>query len=95
MLYHRDRGLCAYCGRKTILADEEELQDSASAGLMATADHVKPLAQGGKDKMSNLILACRDCNGEKGSWFFPPHEEGRWVVDLTKDPNWPGNGEAQ
>jgi 5-methylcytosine-specific restriction endonuclease McrA len=31
-----------------------------------TADHVVPKARGGTDDMSNLVAACRSCNGRKG-----------------------------
>lgn len=29
------------------------------------ADHVIPVAAGGKDELSNLVAACKQCNGTK------------------------------
>jgi len=33
----------------------------------ATRDHVVPLARGGADDLSNIVLACERCNTAKGS----------------------------
>lgn len=46
---------CAYCGQPPI--DDKSL----------TIDHVRPKSKGGQDCTSNVIPACRRCNGEKGS----------------------------
>lgn len=46
---------CAYCGKPPI--DDKSL----------TIDHVRPKSKGGEDRTSNVIPACRRCNGEKGS----------------------------
>lgn len=43
---------CAYCGRK-----EDKLQQ----------DHVIPLSLGGPHTVSNIVPACRSCNGRKGA----------------------------
>lgn len=50
----RDEYRCGYCGR-TI--------DSRSA----TVDHVRPKSAGGKSVWTNLVAACVECNGRKGS----------------------------
>jgi HNH endonuclease len=50
----RDNHTCRYCGRS---APEVEI----------TVDHVIPVALGGRDEASNLVAACRDCNGGKTS----------------------------
>lgn len=50
----RDNHACRYCGRS---APEVEL----------TVDHVVPVALGGSDDPTNLVAACRDCNGGKSS----------------------------
>ena len=34
-------------------------------GKDATADHVIAKENGGKDELTNLLSACRKCNGEK------------------------------
>jgi 5-methylcytosine-specific restriction endonuclease McrA len=43
---------CAYCGAQ---------------GVDLTLDHVVPLAQGGRNTLSNVVPACRDCNTDKGA----------------------------
>jgi hypothetical protein len=53
---------CAYCGREDVLLEIE---------------HIVPKSRGGTDQVSNLTLACRDCNQRKGnmtaSEFGYPH----------------------
>lgn len=53
-ILRRDNHACRYCGRS---APEVEL----------TIDHVVPTALGGSDEPTNLVTACRDCNGGKSS----------------------------
>lgn len=43
---------CAYCGDKDIPLEVE---------------HIVPCSQGGTDRVSNLALACRECNQSKGN----------------------------
>ncbi|MEB3021288.1 HNH endonuclease [[Mycobacterium] crassicus] len=50
----RDNHACRYCGRS---APDVEL----------TVDHVVPTTLGGSDEPTNLVAACRDCNGGKSS----------------------------
>lgn len=51
-IFKRDRGLCRYC---LGTSDEYEI------------DHVTPVAAGGHSLITNLVLACRDCNRRKGA----------------------------
>jgi len=53
-VYDRDGHTCQYCGRKP---PEVTLQ----------VDHVYPVVLGGKNKIDNLLTACRDCNIGKGA----------------------------
>lgn len=48
----RDNWTCNYCGKHLEGAD-------------GTADHVIAKANGGEDRLDNLIAACRKCNGTK------------------------------
>ena len=43
---------CAYCG---------------STNVPLEIDHVVPRSKGGTDRVSNLVIACKDCNREKGN----------------------------
>lgn len=56
-ILRRDEHACQYCGAK---APDVTLQ----------IDHVVPVALGGDDKPTNLVTACKDCNGGKSS--IPP-----------------------
>lgn len=94
-LYLRHKGKCLYCGCPTIfrtkhVAPEHLTQDEYDR--TATRDHVKPVGKGGRNTMSNLVLACQKCNHTKADDYLPdlPARDG-WVVDLTKDPNWPAH----
>jgi 5-methylcytosine-specific restriction endonuclease McrA len=61
-MHKKRKGKCFYCGRKTLLGSQ-----FAGNPRQATFDHVKPLSGGGYDKAKNGVLACRACNGAKGS----------------------------
>lgn len=59
MLYETQKGRCWWCGRK--LDNKYHI------------DHRIPLAKGGADKLTNLCIACPDCNHRKYSkmpWEF-------------------------
>lgn len=70
----RDGWLCQYCGKDLT----QEARD-------ATADHIIPKDSGGTDEDSNLVAACRTCNGRKSNkviirmpWFNPA-----WLDSLS------------
>ena len=52
MLYKRDGGKCAYCGKP--LSREE-----------ATIDHIIPKKLGGKTNWENCVISCKKCNSRK------------------------------
>lgn len=63
----RDGWRCRFCGRRDLVvppAGREHTAEEASS--LATLDHWLPRSRGGTWEMSNLVLACRPCNGEKG-----------------------------
>ena len=51
-IYHRDRGICAYCGKWVPYSE-------------ASMDHIVPLALHGPTCWENLVNACRRCNERK------------------------------
>ena len=64
-IYHRDKGLCFWCGKKVILG-------SSSRKLMATKDHLMPHSKGGGHGMDNLVLSCGPCNSSKSNYLINP-----------------------
>lgn len=54
MLYRRDGGRCAYCGKKLSIRE-------------STKDHIIPRSKGGKDEWENLALSCFRCNTVKNN----------------------------
>lgn len=55
----RDNFTCAYCGTEVI--------DSQTSKQGWSVDHIIPLALGGSNDESNLVVACRLCNSKKGT----------------------------
>lgn len=51
-LLEKWRRRCAYCGKE---------------GVPLEIDHIIPRSRGGTDRVSNLALACRECNQAKGN----------------------------
>ena len=52
-VFKRDSFRCQYCGK-------------SAPEVILEVDHIKPVADGGKNTMMNLITSCRDCNRGKG-----------------------------
>jgi 5-methylcytosine-specific restriction endonuclease McrA len=48
------------------------------------ADHIIPKVQGGKDEMSNLVAACKRCNGTKSDRVLARinYVNKRWLARL-------------
>ncbi len=71
-LFTRDKCLCAYCAT----------QYSPS---VLTREHVLPKARGGADTWTNVVTACKSCNGRKAC--RTPEEAGMPLVYLPYEPN--------
>lgn len=52
-VFKRDSFTCQYCGRH-------------APDVILEVDHIIPVAEGGKNSLTNLITSCRDCNRGKG-----------------------------
>lgn len=52
--FFRERGECFYCSRALNLKN-------------ATFDHIIPKSHGGKLVYENVVIACFDCNHERGN----------------------------
>lgn len=53
-IFKRDNFTCQYCGQE-------------APDVILEVDHIKPLAEGGSNSLTNLITSCRDCNRGKGA----------------------------
>lgn len=58
----RDGGLCQICGRKL----DRRIKNKRSPWLV-TVDHIIPVSRGGGGQVSNLRLAHRQCNQDRGN----------------------------
>ena len=58
ILWEEQHGLCWYCKQYVPSRD-------------SSLDHVVPQSKGGSDDWGNLVMACRPCNGKKGSRRTP------------------------
>lgn len=53
-VFKRDSFRCQYCGR-------------SAPDTILVIDHIKPVAIGGDDDITNLVTSCQDCNSGKGA----------------------------
>lgn len=61
-LLNRDGNVCHYC--------TEEMVDpkvARNGSKMMTLEHVVPQSRGGSDDISNLVLACSECNNNRAN----------------------------
>lgn len=61
-VFKRDSFRCQYCGR-------------SAPDVILEVDHVKPVAEGGKNTLLNLVTSCRDCNRGKGRRLINDNQE--------------------
>ncbi|WP_322845023.1 HNH endonuclease signature motif containing protein [Pseudomonas sp. B33.4] len=57
LLVHRERGLCHYCGGPAALV--------SLPNQTYDIDHMVPIASGGTNDATNLVLSCPECNNKK------------------------------
>ncbi|MCV4270952.1 HNH endonuclease [Pseudomonas capsici] len=57
LIIHRERGLCHYCGHPAALA--------SLPNQTYDIDHMVPIARGGTNDATNLVLSCPACNNKK------------------------------
>jgi 5-methylcytosine-specific restriction endonuclease McrA len=56
--FHAQAGRCCYCGLPMFLSSPPP----GCKGLLATAEHLHPRSEGGKDLAGNIAAACLHCN---------------------------------
>lgn len=71
-LFHRDGGLCLYCGRHLAY---REMQ----------VEHVIPRSRGGVHEWTNVVAACEPCNRHKDN--RSPEAAGMKLLALPYEPN--------
>ena len=54
-------------GSKCIYCDIHLTNDNA------TSDHIIPISKKGNNCQVNLVICCKDCNGERGNMNFPQY----------------------
>jgi hypothetical protein len=69
----RDGWRCRYCRRPVSPPPAGRSFTAAEAPHVATLDHWVPRCRGGRDELSNLVLACAPCNETKGSLTGPEY----------------------
>jgi 5-methylcytosine-specific restriction endonuclease McrA len=74
-VFHRDGGVCHYCGRNLSLAyypNGVKFPDSA------TVDHLLEKSKGGKFVPDNLVCCCDHCNRKRNNLGMTPEEFRQW-----------------
>lgn len=71
-LFHRDGGLCLYCGNKL---NFREMQ----------IEHIMPRSKGGPHAWTNVVSACEPCNRHKDN--RNPEQAGMKLLALPYEPN--------
>jgi len=56
-LWNQQRGLCAWCNRKTTF--------KKNSPEFASIDHIIPTSKGGTNRRTNLQILCSRCNTNK------------------------------
>jgi len=73
----RDNYTCQYCGYSPRLFVDF---------IPMHVDHIRPFCNGGGNKMSNLVMACRTCNLHlSGKVFGDFHDKLAFIVDWRKE----------
>jgi hypothetical protein len=70
-ILHRDKFSCRYCG-------------SRPGSDLLEVDHLVPRSRGGSDNESNLVTACKTCNGRKSDTIVFPHD----LIEGQDDEGW-------
>lgn len=92
------QGLCFYCrqpmweGRPERFATLYGLKGSRLLWLQATAEHLQARCEGGADKASNIVAACRYCNSRRHYTPKPlqPQDYARRVQQRLAAGKWHG-----
>jgi len=70
LLLNREQGLCHYCNKP--------VASTSYANQEYDIDHVIPIAQGGTNDPTNLVLSCPKCNNAKKAKITPVPDTFSW-----------------
>ena len=73
-LTRRYPSLCTYCG----------CSFTPTGKRQRTRDHVVPRIHGGRNRLSNLVLACAACNHRKGTMSTEAFLASPWLAARIK-----------
>lgn len=81
----RDGWECRYC---QVVTECKTCRPHAK--IMATIDHVVPIALGGTNALANMAIACHPCNQAKADDYWPASAitPGMFSPDGTRDPGY-------
>jgi len=77
ILFVIQKGKCHYCKCRVYL-DGRQMKTNYAAQI-AQLEHKNPVVHGGSDSFSNLVLACKKCNRDKGI-----HDYGSFIEKKRK-----------
>lgn len=77
-LWKAQGGLCFYCQTKMQRSGAE------TSKRLATIEHLTPRSDGGRAVVGNVVLACRSCNGHRGTRELTQDEMKR-AEGLTRE----------
>jgi 5-methylcytosine-specific restriction endonuclease McrA len=69
--FRQQNGRCHYCEQQMWTIDRAEfarkhrISKKQANHLQATAEHLVPRSEGGKDEKANIVAACRFCNSHR------------------------------
>ncbi len=78
LLFLNQEGRCHWCNRRTLLCNNIVAEQ-------ATVDHVVPRGRGGSHKISNCVLACRECNQNRNRSDRHSHKGPAPQAGIAKD----------
>jgi 5-methylcytosine-specific restriction endonuclease McrA len=64
-LFARQAGVCFYCPKVLVQPPSGVTRIELREKEWATIDHLRPLSDGGSNRIENMVLACVDCHQER------------------------------
>jgi 5-methylcytosine-specific restriction endonuclease McrA len=81
-LHEIQGGCCAFCRFAVVHPDSPD-RPHPEDDLAPSLEHVIPRSRRGSNALTNLLLAHRGCNGERGAGRLPPNALAMWKSNLV------------